>query len=63
MNKDIIIENIIENGDEPIIAWSTSSGKYICLDNDGDRIRVLLESIDKLIEALQQIKGEINNAK
>lgn len=54
--KDIII---IENGDAPIIAWSTSSGKYVCLDNDGDRIRVLPESVDELIKALQQIKKDI----
>lgn len=47
-----------EDGDT-VETWITSSGSYVSIDDGGGVVYISVKSIDKLILALQELKGEL----
>ena len=51
---------IFEDGTDEITIKLSVSNKYVCIDDSSSEVLIDMKAIDKLIEALKQIKKEIN---
>lgn len=52
---------IFDDGTDEITIKLSASNKYVCIDDSSSEVLIEVKAIDKLIEALQQVKKEINN--